>query len=79
MIQLNIKKVNNIFQKIKKKLSGNTESSVDELTKLFSEVNSTTETFESQDDIFEDVISKQDSLKGRHFAFVVYPESAPET
>jgi hypothetical protein len=35
-------------------------------------INSTTETAENQGN------TKQDDLKGRHFAYVVYPESAPE-
>lgn len=58
--------------KIKKEPSVLSESSADELTNsLLTEVNSTTETFESQDN------TSQDALKGRHYAFVVYPESAP--
>lgn len=51
----------------------NLESSVDSTVKLnLTEDNFTTELSESQEDD-----SKQDSLKGRHFVFVVYPESAP--
>lgn len=38
-----------------------------------STINSTTKTLENQQ-----ISEEQDKLKGRHFAFVVYPESAPE-
>lgn len=38
-----------------------------------STINSTTKVLKNQDNSTE-----QDKLKGRHFAFVVYPESAPE-
>lgn len=37
-----------------------------------STINSTTKTLENQE-----ISDKQDNLKGRHFAYVVYPESAP--
>lgn len=59
----------------KKKLSeSNSESNCVELN--LSNINSTTQTNENQesDADFKDV----DNKKGRHFTFVVYPESAPE-
>lgn len=56
----------------KKPLDGGTsEDSIDSSTS--STINSTTETLRNQQ-----ISEEQDKLKGRHFAFVVYPESAPE-
>jgi plasmid replication protein len=62
--------------KKRKKLteSGNSVSKAVELNNVDAStyINSTTETKEKQGNT-----TKQDDLKGRHFAYVVYPESAP--
>lgn len=56
----------------KKPVDGGTpKDSVD--STYSSTINSTTKTLENQQ-----ISEEQDKLKGRHFAFVVYPESAPE-
>ena len=51
---------------------GAPKDSIDSVTHL-STINSTTNPLENQQ-----ISAEQDALKGRHFAFVVYPESAPE-